>query len=122
MDDERVGVAFAATDVASQLAQPAGHLLEAVFVGDVIAEEAGVGAAVVETRDGAEALLAGGVPDLEADRGVRGCVENALGDEGRADGGGGGGGVEGVADVALDEGGFADAWNRLLGYCERSRM
>ncbi len=81
-----------------------------------------MGAAVVETRDGAEAFLAGGVPDLEADGGVGGCIEDTLGDEGRADGGSGGGGVEGVADVALDEGGFADAWDRLLIYCERSRM
>lgn len=109
MDDEGVGIAFVTTDVASQLAQPAGHLLEAVFVGDVIAEEAGVGAAVVETRDGAEALLAGSVPDLEADGGVGGCIEDTFGHKGRADGGSGGGGVEGVPDVTLDERGFADA-------------
>lgn len=81
-----------------------------------------MGAAVVEARDGAEALLAGGVPDLQADGGVGGGVEDALGDEGRADSGGGGGGVEGVADVALDEGGFADAWDGLLVYCQRSGM
>jgi hypothetical protein len=112
VNDQGIGIALgsAAADIPPQFAQPAGHLLETVFVGDVIAEEAGVCAAVVEAGDGAEALLAGCVPDLEADGGVGSCVEDAFGDEGRADGGGGGGWVEGVADVALDEGGFADAW------------
>lgn len=77
-----------------------------------------MGAAVVQAGYGAKALLAGGVPDLQADGGVGCCVEDALCDEGRADGGGGGGGVEGVADVALDEGGFADAYSggRVLVY------
>lgn len=67
-------------------------------------------AAVVQPGYRAKALLPSCVPYLETDGGVGGCVEDALGDEGRADGGGGGGWVEGVADVALDEGGFADAW------------
>lgn len=66
-------------------------------------------AAVIEARDTAEPLLAGGVPDLQAHDGVGCAVEDALGDEGCADGGGGGGGVEGVPDIALDEGGLADS-------------
>lgn len=66
-------------------------------------------AAIVESRDAAEAFLAGGVPDLEADDGVGGAVEDALGDERGADGGGGRGGVEGVLDVAMDERCFADS-------------
>lgn len=67
-------------------------------------------AAVVQPRDGAEPLLAGCIPDLEADDGVGGGVEDAFCDEGGADGGGCSGGVEGVADVALDEGGFPHTW------------
>ena len=68
-------------------------------------------AAVVEPADGAEALLACGVPDLETDGG--GCVGvgEAFGYEGGADGGGGGGGWEGEGWVeeAVYERGFADA-------------
>lgn len=66
-------------------------------------------AAVVQARDAAEALLAGGVPDLEAHGGVRGGVEDAFCEEGGADGGVGSGGGEGVVDVAMDEGGLANA-------------
>lgn len=59
-------------------------------------------ATVVQAGDGAEALLACCVPDLEADCCVGGCVEDAFCYEGGADGGGCGAGVEGVADVAVD--------------------
>jgi hypothetical protein len=45
--------------VAAQLGQPDAHLGEGGGVGDGVAEDAGVGAAVVEARDGAEAFLAG---------------------------------------------------------------
>lgn len=66
-------------------------------------------APVIQSRNRAEPLLPSRIPDLEADDCVGGGVEDAFGDEGRADGGGGSGGVEGVADVALDEGGFSHA-------------
>jgi len=115
-DDVRLGADDVDDDglilaqVPLQLEQPAGHLVEAALVGDVVAEQAGVGAAVVEAGDAAEALLAGRVPYLQADDGVGGRVEDAFGDEGRADGGRDVCGVEGVLDVALHEGGLSDAW------------
>jgi hypothetical protein len=92
-----------------QLEQPPRHLLEALLVRDVVAEQTRVRAAVVQPRDTPEALLAGRVPDLETDDGVGGGVEDALGDEGGADGGRDGRGVKGVLHIALDERGFADS-------------
>ena len=71
-------------------------------------------AAVVQTRDTAESFLARCIPDLETHDCVGGGVEDAFGDEGRADGGSGGCWVEGVADVAVDEGGFADTCDVLV--------
>lgn len=65
--------------------------------------------AVIQSGDRAEPLLPGRIPDLQADDRVGGGVEDAFCDEGGADGGGCGCGVEGVADVALDEGGFSYA-------------
>lgn len=50
-----------------------------------------------------------GIPDLEADGGGRFGVEDAFREEGGADCAGGRWGREGILDVALDEGGFADA-------------
>lgn len=64
-------------------------------------------AAIIQPRNTPEPLLAGRIPDLQADKGVGGAVEDALGDEGGAEGGGCGGGIEGVLDVAVDEGGFS---------------
>ena len=104
-DDAALGLEFA---------EPGLHVLPAGFVGDVVAEQAGVRAAVVEAREAPEAFLARCVPDLEAYGGGGVRVEDAFGVEGGADGGlrgGGGGGGEGVGggDEAVDEGGFADA-------------
>lgn len=45
--------------VAAQLGQPHAHLGEGVGVGDAVAEDAGVGTAVVKSRDRAESFLAG---------------------------------------------------------------
>lgn len=91
-------------ELLAQVGQPAAHVAEAVLVGDAVAQDAGVGAAVVEARDGAEALLAGRVPDLEAHDRVSVGVEDPLGQEGGADRGGR---VrlwpEGAVDVAVDE-------------------
>lgn len=70
-----------------------------------------MGAAVVQARNTTEAFLSCGIPDLEAHDGVGGAVENAFGDEGRADRGGGSGWVKGIFDVAIYEGCFPDAWN-----------
>ena len=50
------------------LRQPALHVLEGVHVGDVVHDDDAVRAAVVGARDRAEALLPGGVPDLQLDR------------------------------------------------------
>eukprot|EP00443_Scrippsiella_acuminata_P067105 CAMPEP_0115522972 /NCGR_PEP_ID=MMETSP0271-20121206/80381_1 /TAXON_ID=71861 /ORGANISM="Scrippsiella trochoidea, Strain CCMP3099" /LENGTH=77 /DNA_ID=CAMNT_0002954339 /DNA_START=384 /DNA_END=617 /DNA_ORIENTATION=+ len=41
------------------------HVFERRLVSDVIDDDDAVGAPVVAARDGAEALLPGGVPDLE---------------------------------------------------------
>jgi hypothetical protein len=101
--------------VPPQFSQPTRHFLEGCFIRDVVAEDAGVRAAVVEPADAAEALLACCVPDLEADGCVGGSVKDALGEEGGTDGGGGGEGRERVVDVAVYEGGFADAYRRRGG-------
>lgn len=111
MDHERILVTFRArAEIGAQLAQPARHLLEALLVGDIITEQTGVRAAVVQTRDTAEPFLTGRIPDLETHDRVGCTVEDAFGDEGCADGGRGRGGVEGVFDIALDERGLADAY------------
>jgi len=70
-----------------ELLQPDAHLVKGVGVGDVVAEEGGVGAAIVEFADAAEALLAGSVPYLEADGDV-GVVwdDEGLGEEIGTDG------------------------------------
>lgn len=95
--------------------QPAGHFLEGGLVGDIVAEETRVRAAVVQSRDTPEPFLAGCVPDLEADDRVGGCVEDAFRYEGGADGRGDGCRGEGVFDVPVDEGGFAYSLD-LLAY------
>ncbi|KAL4890580.1 hypothetical protein BDV59DRAFT_184241 [Aspergillus ambiguus] len=105
VDHERVVVGQALL----HLQQPARHLGEAALVRDVVAQEARVGPAIVQPGNTPEAFLSGRVPDLQADDRVRGAVEDALGDEGCADGGRGAGGVEGIFDVALHERGFPDA-------------
>ena len=55
---------------------------------------------------------------METHESVGGAVEDALGDEGRADGGGCCRGGDSVFDVAVDEGGFADAcvWEKKIVY------
>lgn len=97
--------------VVAQLGQPALHVEKRGGVGDVVAEQRRVCAAVVQLGDAAEALLPGRVPDLQAD----GCVwvvraGEALckerGADGRGDGAGGG---EGVMAEAREEGCLADA-------------
>ncbi len=94
----------------AQVRQPAAHLAEAVVVGDAVAQDAGVRAAVVQARDGAEALLPGRVPDLQPHDGVGVGVEDALGQERGADRRRRVGlWSEGAVDVAVDEGGLADA-------------
>lgn len=67
---------------------------------DIIAQKTRAGGAVVQPGDTAKSLLAGRVPYLQSDDGVRGRIEDALCDERRADGRGGCG-VEGVAEKAL---------------------
>ena len=49
---------------------PAADVLEGLFVIDAIGQDDTTGALVVGLRDVAEALLAGSVPDLQADLGV----------------------------------------------------
>jgi hypothetical protein len=44
-----------------------GHTVEAPLIGDIVDEQDAHGAAVVGSGDGAETLLAGGVPDLQLD-------------------------------------------------------
>lgn len=53
---------------------------------DIIAQETRAGGAVVQPGDAAESLLARRIPYLESDDSVGGGVEDALCDEGRADG------------------------------------
>lgn len=111
------GVVF--DKVLLQFREPAGHFLEALLVGDVVTEKAGIGAAVVETRDAAETFLAGCVPDLKSNDGIGGAVEDAFGHKGGAHSRGCSGGVEVVLDIAIDKRGFADAWTELVGWSLR---
>ena len=64
-DNVRLGADYMEDDVgrqvASQLREPHAHLGEGLRVGDRVAEDAGVGAAVVEPGYRAEAFLAGWV-------------------------------------------------------------
>mmetsp|Transcript_8630 Transcript_8630/g.24220 ORF Transcript_8630/g.24220 Transcript_8630/m.24220 type:complete len:319 (-) Transcript_8630:1038-1994(-) len=53
--------------VAVDLVEPLLDVVEGFVVGDVVDDDDAVGAAVVRGGDGAEALLAGGVPNLELD-------------------------------------------------------
>lgn len=46
-------------EVAAEFGQPYPHLGKGLGIGDAVAEDAGVRAAVVQARDGAEAFLAG---------------------------------------------------------------
>ena len=92
-----------------ELEEPAGHVPEALLIRDVVAEQAGMGAPIVEAGDAPEALLAGRIPDLKANEGVGSTVQHALGDEGRTDGGGGGSWIEGILDVAVHQGGLSNA-------------
>jgi hypothetical protein len=52
------------------LLDPAADVLEGLFVIDAIGQDYATGALVVGLRDVAETLLAGRVPDLQADLGV----------------------------------------------------
>ena len=94
------------------------------MVGDAIAEDTGVCAAIVESRDGAETFLACCVPYLETydltllveahGKGRRAHaiafgVDDALGEKGRADRACCAGGRELVLYEAVDEGSFAYA-------------
>mmetsp|Transcript_12018 Transcript_12018/g.48380 ORF Transcript_12018/g.48380 Transcript_12018/m.48380 type:complete len:326 (-) Transcript_12018:171-1148(-) len=54
--------------VAIHLRQPIGDVLKGFLARHVVHHDDAVGAAVVGRRDGPEALLAGGVPDLQLDR------------------------------------------------------
>ena len=99
----------ALADIPPQLAQPARHLSETVLVGDIIAEETGVRATVIKTRNRAKAFLASRIPNLKTDGGVGGRIEDAFRDERRADGRCCSSGSESVANVSMDEGGFADS-------------
>ena len=49
-------------EILAELLQPAFHVEEAGGVGNVVAQERSVCAAVVQSRDASEALLAGRVP------------------------------------------------------------
>lgn len=101
--------ASSTAEILLELEQPAAHLVKGALVGDVVAEQPRVGAAVVEARDAAEALLAGGVPYLQPHDGVRGRVEHPLGDERGPDGRRGRRRAERVADVALHQAGLPDS-------------
>ncbi|KAF2601324.1 hypothetical protein F2Q70_00024534 [Brassica cretica] len=83
-----------------ELVEPATDVLERRGAGDVVDDEGSDGAAVVGGGDGAEAFLAGGIPNLSFDFFV--VDEHALGLELDADGGFGVG-VELVAGVAGEE-------------------
>jgi len=56
--------------IAFDLLDPAADVLEGLFVIDAIGQDYATGALVVGLRDVAETLLAGRVPDLQADLGV----------------------------------------------------
>lgn len=90
-------------EILAQLLQPALHVVEAGGVGDVVTQESGVCAAIVQSRDAAEALLAGRVPQLQANGGVWVVWRvKTLCEEGGADGGGDG---AGRGEVVVDEAG-----------------
>jgi hypothetical protein len=74
-----------------------------VLIGDVVAEQTGMGTTVIQARNTPKPFLTGSIPYLKAYDGVGGAVEDAFGDEGRADGGGGGGRFKGVFNVTVDE-------------------
>lgn len=95
--------------------------MEALLVGNVVAEKAGIGAAVVETRDATETFLTGCIPDLKSNDGIGRAVEDALRHKGGAHSRGCSGGVEVVLDIAIDKGGFADAWAVLVGWSLREK-
>lgn len=69
-------------------------------------------ATVVKSRNTPESFLACCIPDLETDGRVRCGVQDAFCHKGGADGGCCGAWVEGVADVSVDKGGFADAYDK----------
>mmetsp|Transcript_109832 Transcript_109832/g.289731 ORF Transcript_109832/g.289731 Transcript_109832/m.289731 type:complete len:255 (-) Transcript_109832:78-842(-) len=50
------------------LLHPMLHVLERLLIGDVVDDDDAMGAAVITAGDGAESLLAGGVPDLQLHR------------------------------------------------------
>ena len=88
-----------------ELIEPATDVLERRGASDVVDDEGSDGAAVIGGGDGAEAFLAGGIPNLSFDFFV--VDEHALSLELDADGGFGVG-VELVACVAGEEVRFAD--------------
>lgn len=85
-----------------QLQQPSRHLLEAFLVGDVVAEQTRVGAAVIEAGNTAKTFLARRVPYLEANGGVGRSVDDALGDKGRTNSRSGGGRAKVVIHITMD--------------------
>jgi hypothetical protein len=100
---------IAMPEILFKFLQPTRHFLKTVFVCNVVTQQTSVCAAVVQSRYTAKPFLARCIPDLKSHDGVRGCVEDAFGDKGRADGGGDFGGFKGVFDVPVYEGCFADA-------------
>lgn len=98
-----------AAHVVFELQQPSCHFLEALFICDVVAEQARVGAAVVQAGNATETFLARGIPDLETNDGIRCSIDDALGNKGRADCGGGRGGIKIMIYIAVDEGSLANA-------------
>ena len=88
------------------LGYPVANTLEGAAIGDVIDENDPLCPAEVGGGDGAEALLAGGIPDLEFDALV--VDFNVFDFEVDSDGCDKGGG-EGVVGVSEEEAGFSDA-------------
>ena len=106
-----------------ELLQPDTHLVKGVGVGDIVAEQGGMGTAIVQFANAAEALLTGGVPYLKADGDV-GVVWN---DEGLGEEVGADGRLLNffklVVYKAVEERGFADALGSKDDYfgCEEGR-
>lgn len=76
---------------------------------NTIAKNTSIRAAIIQPRNGAKALLACRVPDLQAYLGVCVTVDDALGHEGGADGAGDLRRFEGALAIAHDEARLADA-------------
>lgn len=102
MEDNVVG------EVLTKLVEPYAHFGKGLGVGYGVTENAGIGSTVVKSGDGAEPLLSGGIPDLEADSGIGVAIDNLFGHETSTDSGGGLSRVELALAVAGDEGCFAN--------------